>query len=551
MLDSAATISGARFAAERLFGWYALRRVCQLDRLEPVAAQRATLLRLLRPAQRTRFGREHDFGRIRSIADYQYRVPIRDYEAFWHEYWQPAFPRLDNVTWPGRIPYFALSSGTTSGTTKYIPVSRAMLASNRRAGLTALAWFQTTYPQARLLHGRMFFLGGSTDLRLLRGNERIQHPTSNSQCPTRNRKGSSQSFPVRAGDLSGIMARELPAILRPFFFPPLELALLADWDRKLRILAERSARLPISLVAGVPSWLLALFERLLQVTGRGSIAEVWPMLAAVVHGGTNFDPYRALFRQLIGNGNVRFLDAYAASEGFLAAEDPRYQLLRLIPDHGLFFEFVPLAELGKDRPARHTVGEVLPGVHYAVVVTTCAGLWSYRIGDTVCFERRDPPLFRFTGRTSYFLSAFGEHLIGEEVERAVAGAAEATGAAVTDFHVGPIFPDSPALAGRHRYLIEFAQPPADLQPFAAELDAILDRLNEDYRAHRAGGLALGVPEIIPVRRGAFAEWLRARGRLGGQHKLPRMDNTGRLTAELSDWLARYGMLMPMPFALPK
>jgi hypothetical protein len=324
-------------------------------------------------------------------------------------------------------------------------------------------------------------------------------------------------------------------LLRPFTFPPLELALSRDWEQKMGLLAGQAARLPITMLSGVPSWLLVLFDRLRQVTGKGRIADVWPGLRLVVHGGTKFEPYRALFREQVGSPAVRFLETYPASEGFVAAEDPRHGLLRLLPDHDVFFEFVPRQELDSARPARHTVADLEPGVQYAVVLTTCAGLWGYVLGDTVCFERRDPPLLRFTGRTRYFLSAFGEHLISEEVERAVARAAEACGAAVVDFHVGPVFPDRPGTPGRHRFLVEFAGPPADPARFAAELDRALCRANEDYEAHRRGDLTMLAPEVLPVRRGGFADWMRARGRLGGQHKVPRMDNSGRLTRELADF----------------
>ena len=227
------------------------------------------------------------------------------------------------------------------------------------------------------------------------------------------------------GDLSGITVREASSLLRPFTFPPTELALVRDWEQKMTMLAEQSARLPITMLSGMPSWLLVLFDRLLQITGRKTIAEVWPGLRLVMHGGTKFDPYRSLFQRLIGSSDVRFHETYPASEGYVAAEDPRYGLLRLLPDHGIFFEFVPVDELNSTRPTRHTIADVEPGVQYAVVLTTCAGLWSYVLGDTVCFERREPPLFRFTGRTRYFLSAFGEHLINEEIERAVAEAAAA------------------------------------------------------------------------------------------------------------------------------
>jgi hypothetical protein len=507
----------ARRAAEVAFSHYARWRVRQLDHRPAVAQQQNTLLHLIGQAADTRFGRDHGFAAIRTVADYRRQVPLRDYEAFWNDYWQGAFPHLTNATWPGQTPYLALSSGTTTGSTKNIPVSVAMLASNRRAALTCLAWFCAAHPDAALFSGRMFFLGGSTDL-------------------TR----PDPSFPhTHAGDLSGIVTREVPSILRPYTFPPLELALLTDWEEKLARLAEQSARLPVTLVSGVPSWLLVLFERLRQLAVRERISEIWPMLRVVVHGGTRFDPYRALFRRLIGEG-VYFLETYAASEGFVAAEDPRYGLLRLIPDHGVFFEFVPVDELDRDRPRRHTVADVVPGVQYAVVLTTCAGLWSYVLGDTVCFERRDPPLLRFTGRTRQFLSAFGEHVIGEEVERAVARAAETTGAEVTDFHAGPAFPRLAGMPGRHCYLVEFARAPGNEDAFARELDAALCRINEDYRAHRASDLTMLAPELISMPPGSFASWMRSRGKLGGQHKVPRLDNSGRLTKELTDWFHAKG-----------
>jgi len=500
-----------RRLADLLLQRFSLARVHRIDAIDAAASQRATLLRLVRRASRTRFGREHDFLRIRCVADYQERVPVRSYEAFWSEFWRPVFPDLTDTTWPGSIPYFARSSGTTSGNTKYIPVSREMLASNRSAALTTLALFRTANPGASLFTGRIFFLGGSTDLHEVGG--------------------------ALAGDLSGIAAREVSPLLRPYTFPPVDLALCRDWDRKVERLAIESAHLPITALSGMPSWILVLFEWLKKVTGRDNIADIWPKLRLVIHGGTKFDPYRRLFRSEIGNDAVRFQETYPCSEGFVAAEDPRHGLLRLITHHGIFFEFVPVAELGSDRPTRHTLADLELGVQYAVVLTTCAGLWSYLLGDTVCFERRQPPLLRFTGRTRYYLSAFGEHLISEEVERAVTEAEEATGSAIVDFHVGPHFPERTAEPGRHLYLIEFAGAPPNLAAFTAELDAALCRLNNDYRTHRQGDLSLAGPEVQPVRHGGFADWLRSRGQLGGQHKVPRMDNSGRLTGTLSRWFA--------------
>ena len=506
----------ARKCVDAGFAWYSGRRARQIDRLSVADEQRDTLLRLVRTAKHTRFGHAHGFASIRSVADYQVQVPLRDYEAHWQEFWQACYPNTHGVTWPERIPYFALSSGTTSGTTKYIPVSRAMLASNRKAALTSLTWFRAAHPEVPLFTGRLFFLGGSTDLR----------------------PAGPASF---SGDLSGIVTREAPALLAPFTFPPSHLALLSDWEEKLMRLAEQSLKQPITMISGVPSWLLVLFERLKQITGKNSISDIWPTLRLVIHGGTSFAPYRNLFRQIIGNDEVHFLETYPASEGFIAAQDHRFGMLRLIPDHDVFFEFVPVDELSHAQPTRHTIAEVMPGVQYAVVLTTCAGLWSYVLGDTVCFESVDPPLLRFTGRTKYYLSAFGEHLINEEVECAIAQAATATGAAVTDFHVGPVFPGNANKPGWHRYLVEFARRPSDLDAFARLLDQSLGQSNEDYAAHRAGDLTMLEPEVCQVERGGFAAWMKSRGKLGGQHKLPRMDNGGQLTAEIFEWLVTHGL----------
>jgi hypothetical protein len=534
VLQNLASRPLVRRLVDRAMGRYAVHHVASLDHRSAVRQQERTLLRLIRHAKGTVFGREHQFERIRSIDDYQRRVPLRDYESFWSEYWRQPFPFLEGVTWPEAIPYFALSSGTTSGTTKYIPISRHLLGSIQRAGLTSLALFLNAHPGIPLFTGRMFFLGGSTAL--------DECGMGNGEWGKKNKGIFPHSpFPIRhsirAGDLSGITAVETSPLLRPYTFPPVELALQRDWEKKLWQLAERAAQLPITMLSGVPSWLLVLFDRVKQVTGRNHIADVWPMLRLIFHGGTTFEPYRTLFAREVGSTDVHFFETYAASEGFLAAEDPRYQRLRLLTDHHLFFEFVPVEELGSANPRRHTLANLEIGVQYAVVLTTCAGLWSYVLGDTICFESRTPPLLRFTGRTRYFLSAFGEHLICEEIEKAVAAAAVATNSAVVDFHVGPVFPESPGVPGRHRYLIEFAEPLVNSDRFASELDAALGKMNEDYAAHRQGDLTMLAPEVRVVRRGGFADWMRAQGKLGGQHKVPRMDNSGVITSQMEQFFS--------------
>ena len=506
-----------RKAADAVILRYAHYRTRSLDRMDVSRVQEATLMRLVRTAHNTRFGRDHDFSRIASVAEYQARVRIRDYEWLWQTYWKDSYPRLDDITWPGKIPYYALSSGTTTGATKYIPVSHAMLKSNQKAAFTTTALFRHAHPAAKLLTGKFFFLGGTTDLR-------------------------KQDDGSLAGDLSGIAAKEVYEVMRPYTFPPYDLTLITNWEEKLTRFAELSVRERITAVSGIPSWMQRLFARVKAITGKQTVAEVWPELRMVVHGGTKFDPFRELFEKEIGSELVKFCEVYPCSEGFIATEDPRYTLLRVVPDHDIFFEFVPVDELHNEFPTRHTLANAEVGVQYAVVLTTCAGLWSYIVGDTVAFERRDPPLIRFTGRTKYFLSAFGEHLISEEVEKAVAHACHVLGVFQTDFHVGPLFSSDPSRPGHHLYLIEFVGAAPDTFQFAREIDQELTRINEDYGPHRVGDLAMAMPEVRVVKPGGFGEWMKARGRFGGQNKVPRMDNSGTITRDMTAWFAEHGWL---------
>jgi hypothetical protein len=435
-------------------------------------------------------------------------VPVRSYESLWEDYLRDRYPVFQDLTWPGRIPYLALTSGTTQGITKYIPVSREMVASNRQTAVTMLACHCAAHPSARLFGGRILFLGGSAELRRVAGG-------------------------VREGDLSGIAAREVSPLLRPFTFPPLEVALESDWDRKLSRLVELARHQPISLVSGVPSWLLMLFQRLLKETGKSSVIEVWPRLEAVVHGGVKFDPYRETFRAILGSDRVRMIETYACSEGFVAFADTRAELLRLAHDNGIFYEFIPAGELESPRPTRHWLGDVECGVNYAILVSSCAGMWAHVIGDTIRFESRNPPLLTFTGRTRQTLSAFGEHLIGEELEAAIAGAAHETGARVREWHVGPVFEGTP---GYHQYIVEFLAEPPSLGRFRDQLDADLARRNADYEAHRDPRVGIPPPAVLVARPGAFEGWMRRRGKLGGQNKVPRVDNTGALTRDLVQFL---------------
>jgi len=498
------------------FHAHARARMRRLAVMDPVRVQERSLLRLAAHARSTRFGRDHDFAGVTSVDVFQRRVPVRTYETFWDDYLKARHPVFDDLAWPGRVPFLALTSGTTRGATKYIPVSRAMIRSNRKAAQTMVAAHLTARPRSRLFHGRMFFLGGTTQLETVAPG-------------------------VRQGDLSGIAAVELSSLLRPYTFPPLDLALETDWDRKLDALARSCPHDQITLVAGVPSWLLALFQRVLELTGKSTIGEAWPALEIVVHGGVKFDPYEEAFRAILGRDDVRLQETYPCSEGFIGFGDPETGLLRLIADHGIFYEFIPMYEYRAKGTAgaRHWLGNARTGVEYAIVVSTCAGMWAHLIGDTIRFESLDPPLFRFTGRTKYALSAFGEHLISEEVESAIAAAARATGTAVRDWHVGPIFTGT---LGHHQYVVEFLGAAAEPAAFRRVLDDELRRRNDDYRAHRAEGVGIPAPGVLVARLGAFESWMRRRGKLGGQNKVPRMDGSGDLTRELVAFAREAGLV---------
>jgi hypothetical protein len=489
---------------------YARFRGRALSRQDAARTQERQLLRLVRRAARTTFGRAHGFASVRGVADFQNRVPLRCYEDFWRDFWEPAFPRLAGVSWPGRVPFLAVSSGTSSGTTKYIPVSPAMTRGNRRAALDVLVHHLAARPRSRVLDGAHFMLGGSTDLR-------------------------AEAPGIRSGDLSGIAAAGVPFWARPWYFPPPELALVADWERKIDLLARASAGQRIRSISGTPSWLLLFFEKLASLRPEAPrlLAEHYPALELLVHGGVNFAPYRARFAAWLERGHAELREVYPASEGFIAIADRAPgEGMRMVVDHGIFYEFVPVSELGSPRPKRHWIATAEAGVDYALVLSTCAGLWSYVLGDVVRLVDRAPPRLLVTGRTSYFLSAYGEHLTGEEFERAVVEAAGAAGRDVAEFAVGPA-PEAET-HGQHVFVVEFAgAPPADLARFASTLDAVLSRMNDDYRAHREGGQMIP-PRVVAVPQGCFTHWMRARGRLGGQNKVPRVITDPALLASLLD-----------------
>jgi hypothetical protein len=496
--------------ATPLLRLYARHRLRQLARQRPAEDQARLLMALVGRANATRFGRDHGFGRINSVADFQAQVPVRAFDDFWADYWRDGFPRLRDVSWPGLISTFAVSSGTTTGETKYIPLTRPMLRANTRAAADILVHHIANRPASRVLAGRSFMLGGSSRLK-------------------------TEAPGVFSGDISGIAMDRMPWWARARYFPPRGLARIDDWEEKMAALAGPALAADLRLIGGTPSWLLRFFDSVANAhpSGVNSAAALFPNLEVLVHGGVHFAPYRTRFAAWLEGSGAELREAYAASEGFIAIADAAPgEGMRLNLNGGLFYEFVPMAELANAEPTRHWAATIETGVDYAIVVTSAAGLWAYRLGDVVRFVDRDPPRLLVMGRTSYMMSATGEHLIDDELEEAIAAAATAIGETVTDFSVGARYPQGPGEVCTHVYVVEFASLPRGpaAETFARVVDEALCATNADYRAHRPG--SLGGPSIEVAHPGTFAAWMKRRGKFGGQHKVPRVINDTDLFDDL-------------------
>ncbi len=500
---------------------YARFRQRTLDTQDAAGAQRAQLLKMTEAAAATRFGRDHDFAGIRTIDDYQARVPLRTYNQLWDSYWKDAFPRLVDCTWPGTMEFFAVSSGTSTGKVKYIPCSREMVRANRRAAIDIFVHHVRNRPHTKVWNGKCFVLGGSTAL-------------------------TEQAPGVRSGDISGIAAAEKPWWAGLGYFPGKDLTYITDWEEKIRRLAPLALEEDIRFLSGAPGWLSILFERLaaLRPESGGRVADLFPNLELLVHGGVSFAPYRSRFEKLMAGSRAELREVYPASEGFVAIADRGPgEGLRVIVDNGMFYEFVPVSELGGPNPTRHWIGNVETGVDYAIALTTCAGLWSYVIGDVVRFVDTKPPRLIITGRTSYMLSSFGEHLTGDLVETAVLAAAREAGSEVSEFAVGTAFSTDRDSLGHHVYVVEFIE--ADRQTecvdaFTRAVDRILQERNEDYQERRAVDVGVGAPVVHAVPPGTFAAWMKSIGKLGGQNKVPRVIGDPSQLKGLLDFIKRAG-----------
>ncbi len=462
----------------------------------PAEVQERLLMRLVQQARATRFGREHGFAAIRNADDYRAAVPLREYADF-APYWQRARDGELDVTWRGDVLDWALSSGTTAGE-KFLPVSADTIRTNKRGGFDALVPFLAV-DRRQLFSGKLLFLGGSTALR---------------------REGR-----LRVGDNTGIMQREIPACVRRVHMPSRDVASMGSWEAKIEAAARECLDADLRMLSGVPSWILIFCERVLELArarrADASLRDVWPRLACFVHGGVCFEPYRARFDRLLGS-SVTTIDTFSASEGgMLGVQDrPGEEGMLPLVDLGTHFEFVPVGEARDAKPRRIGLDRVETGVDYALVLTTNSGIWSYLVGDIVRFVTRDPLRFVFAGRMAHTLNAFGEHVSSGELDRAAAHAAQVVGAELVEFSVATRYPNEGDAMGQHVWYCEFHGAAPRVEDFAAALDARLCSGNEDYATHRSYGLHM--PAVRIVASGGFESWMARRGKLGGQHKVPRL-----------------------------
>ena len=465
----------------------------------PLQVQEETLNKLLSEARFTEFGWKHGFKDVRNASQFKERVPIQSYEAL-KPYIDRQLQGENDLLWPGEVKWFAKSSGTTSSKSKFIPVtSKSLEDCHFKGGKDMLSIYCHNNPDTQLFTGKGLSVGGSNSI---------------------NRFNQGSYY----GDLSAVLMQNLPLWAEYHRTPDLEIALMAEWEQKIQRIVEQTKDIDVTSMTGVPSWTMVLCKHLLAETGKESLLEVWPNLEVFFHGGVSFQPYKDAFLSLIGGSGIHFLETYNASEGFFGIQDRSdSNEMLLMLDYGVYYEFIPVEEVGSNDPKVVALQDVQVGKNYAIVISTNGGLWRYLIGDTIKFTSTDPFRILITGRVKSFINAFGEELIVQNAELAMRKTCEATGARVTDYTAAPKFIQG-SEKGLHQWLVEFSSYPEFDLDFADILDNELMKLNSDYEAKRHRGLLLQAPEIIVAPPGTFNEWLASQGKLGGQHKVPRLSN---------------------------
>src|SRR5574344_890595 len=464
------------------------------------ALQSQVLNKLIAEAQNTEFGNEHLFSITKNYDDFVTNVPINTYEEL-KKYIERMRHGESNVLWRGQVKWYAKSSGTTNDKSKFIPVSTEGLQHIHYAGgKDAVALYLKNNPNSKIFDGKSLILGGS-------------------HSPNYNLPNS------LVGDLSAILIENINPLANLVRVPKKSTALLTDFETKRDRIARETMNKNVTNISGVPSWMLSVLSRVMELTGKTHLEEVWPNLEVFFHGGVAFTPYGKQYEQLITSPGMHYMETYNASEGFFGLQnDPSDPAMLLMVDYDVFYEFIPIEEIDNEKPNVVPIQGIEIGKNYAMLISTSCGLWRYLIGDTVKFTSKNPYKFVITGRTKHFINAFGEELIVDNAENGLAYACEQTGSEVLEYTAAPIFMDDKGKC-RHQWLIEFLREPEDLKEFAMILDRHLQEINSDYEAKRHKDITLQHLEIIKARKGLFNDWLKAKGKLGGQHKVPRLNNS--------------------------
>lgn len=490
-------------------GKFFLPRQKELERHQKdgEALQNEVLQYLLARAKDTEYGRKHIFDIIKNYEGFVVNVPVNTYEELKGDIDRMRHGERD-VLWPGSVKWYAKSSGTTNDKSKFIPVSHEGLQNLHYAGgKDAVALYLRNNPRSRMFDGRGLILGGSHS---------PNYNVSNSL----------------VGDLSAILIENINPLVNFVRVPKKSTALLSDFEVKRERIAHEVIGKNITNLSGVPSWMLSVLTRVMELSGKTHLEEVWPNIEVFFHGGVAFTPYRKQYEQLITSSNMHYMETYNASEGFFGLQsEPDDPAMMLMLDYGVFYEFIPMDEFENENPTVVPLWGVETGKNYAMVISTSCGLWRYVIGDTIQFTSKNPYKFIITGRTKYFINAFGEELIMDNAEKGLAYACRKTGAEVLEYTAAPVFMDEQAKC-RHQWLIEFAKAPDDMEKFATLLDRKLQEINSDYEAKRYKDITLQHLEISVARKELFNDWLKQKGKLGGQHKVPRLSNSRKNIDEL-------------------
>jgi hypothetical protein len=492
-----------------VFSWIIKKRIHQMELFMkyPMDVQKEVLSGLIEKAKNTEWGKKYDYKSIKSYEDYKERVPLQDYESL-----KDQIIRIkqgeQNVLWPTEIKWFAKSSGTVTGKSKYIPVSKeSLIDCHYKGGKDLLSIYHNNHPESKLILGKVLVVGGSSAINSFSNNSYY-------------------------GDLSAIIMKNFPMWVEQRRVPKMSIAIMDNWEEKIEKMAISTTTENVSNISGVPSWTLVLLKRILEINKTENILDIWPNLELFMHGGVNFSPYKEQFKKIAPGNQLNYYENYNATEGFFGLQDQsKVEEMLLMLDYGIFYEFIEKAEIDSESPKTVTLEDVELNKNYAVIITTNAGLWRYIIGDTVEFTSINPFRIKVTGRISQFINAFGEELIIENAERALAEVCLKTDSIIKEYTVAPHFFTNKS-TGKHQWLIEFEKSPINIDYFSEVLDMELKQLNSDYEAKRFNNMVLDNLEIKELKKGTFYNWMKINNKLGGQHKIPRLSNDRTYVEEL-------------------